>query len=77
MIKHPFIVYDESTERCVRCGIPVPLGMGFRNREYLMCSMCADNGMSTQHPLFQRGAKDIGPNQPGDGRIVRKAIGVR
>jgi hypothetical protein len=77
MVKHPFIVYDETVERCVRCGIPVPLGMGYRNKEYLMCSMCADNVTSAAHSMFQRGCRDIGPGASGDGRIVRKAIGVR
>jgi hypothetical protein len=77
MVKHPFIVYDETVERCVRCGIPVPLGRGTRKSNYVICALCNDTRDSWTRSLGSRGCKDIGPGTPGDGRIVRKAIGVQ
>lgn len=76
MIKHPFIIYDSTTEPCVTCGVPVPLGMGTRKHNYVICALCNDRRDSWTHSLSMRGAKDISPNQPGDGRIIRKAIGA-
>lgn len=76
MIKHPFIVYDDNTEHCVTCGVPVPLGMGSRYPNYVVCALCNDNRDAQVHSFSRRGANDIGPTTPGDGRIIRKRIGA-
>ena len=58
---------------CVVCGIKITEGVGSLLEHGVLCGRCTDNyevgmGIVTR----SRFPPDIGPNTPGDGRIVRK-----
>lgn len=59
---------------CAVCGITLTEGVGSRLEDGVLCGRCTDNyeigfGAMTR----ARFPHDIGPNTPGDGRIVRKS----
>lgn len=60
---------------CAVCGITITEGVGSRLEHGVLCGRCTDNyevglGIMTR----SRFPPDIGPNTPGDGRIIRKTI---
>jgi hypothetical protein len=61
---------------CVRCGKTITSGIGWRSSHgTVLCGYCSDLNMpfEGQPTLRSQFPKDISPDTPGDGRIVRKS----
>jgi hypothetical protein len=64
------------TGECACCGKTITSGIGSRSSNgAVLCGYCSDLNMSfeAQPTLRSRFPKDISPDAPGDGRIVRKS----
>jgi hypothetical protein len=64
------------TGECARCGKTITSGIGSQSSNgAVLCGYCSDLDMSFegQPTLRSRFPKDISPDTPGDGRIVRKS----